>query len=239
MRFADLTSVDQVFGGNAIDVAMDEHGLNLTDIAGALHVDDSVVSLWHVNRRNLPGRRLTEIATALRMTPDELVENSQVRLGGYTVKPRSQAHWPAEIEAAEEPSVPHTGAPRADLAPMVPTSVPEAPMRLAWCESDHGTGTPPRRHHHGPLPSWAPGPPLVLEAIPSLVGQPKPLERVRQPNWDTVPVVERKTVAQSGVVQGGVRVSRCTVCGEVRPMSGQGFREHQERASHRLAAERG
>jgi transcriptional regulator with XRE-family HTH domain len=133
--------------GPRITALRTEAKLMLVEVAQALSVHPSIIGLWAQDKRAVPYDRLEGLALALRTTTDRLLE-------GYKAVPHKATARP--VPARVVPEIPPQPEPEPDPVPTVPA---RPPIVLAWC--DHGG----RRHHHGPLPTWALGPIVALKDL--------------------------------------------------------------------------
>jgi|SRR5579884_4265669 len=138
-------------------------GLSNVEVARRMGLHDSILSLWECDKRPVPVNRLDSLALALETDPlwfldstlpaDECLSSPVLQLGP-AMPSVSQVQPAAEPEP--EPELQPT--PGAESGP---TRLARSEVELLWCTSSHGARDrdgnpiPPRRHHHGPRPSFA------------------------------------------------------------------------------------
>lgn len=182
-----ITERDKVFLGYTIKTRRYDLGLTKTDLARRLTLHPSIVGLWEDETRPVPHDRLEILAAALECNEVDLLEDARVVVNGYPIGTGYSTLPPDEhrldVLARSRPLYRRIDILALLEAHPVPAAVklPPSEVPLAWCNSDHGCGVC-RRHHHGVLPSWAPGPMLVLYEEPNPFGgrsNPPPAARIR------------------------------------------------------------
>lgn len=161
-----LAENDQVFLGNAnggtgqISRFGTRLGLTGTDIARRMRLDASIVTLWSTNTRPVPHSRVAGLAEALEVRVDVLLDGAEVVVGGYKHKqvPVSSAQRQLRQKRDKTGQLFRWTDQTAETEWVPPLPVPITPSvyRLDWCYRGG------RLHHHGPLPTWKPGPPMSL-----------------------------------------------------------------------------
>lgn len=202
-----LSARDQVFLGPKMQELMALNLLKQSEVARALHIDASLIYLWSIDRRPVPHNRIEDLAKALEVTTQALLEGARVVPGGAAAPrylriadeiPPASVTNPVARKLIEEYNAPPPPPPLV-IAPLpAPPSIGPSEVQLLWCDSTHGTGVH-RRHHHGVAPSWGPGfmtleksPPPYVRSAPAAVsgivhraprlvrheqGEPKPIIR--------------------------------------------------------------
>jgi transcriptional regulator with XRE-family HTH domain len=135
-----MTMSAPLYLGKSIRVLRARAGLTQSEVARRIGIHNSVTSLWEQDKRNIPFERVSELARALEVTEEELLDNHadeyrrlmEMRLatpeGDVSLLDRV-------VIVADDPK----------LEPP-----PPPPDERLWCECGG------RRHYHGVRPSWAP-----------------------------------------------------------------------------------
>lgn len=120
-----LERADQIFLGGAVYTLRARIPFRQSDVAALLGVNTSVVSLWESDQRPVPHRRLSDLAWALGVEEQSLLQQGRiVRVG------------PPPPPPPEPPS----------FFPLLwCDSTHGATNYCPW---------PRKRHHHGPAPAW-------------------------------------------------------------------------------------
>lgn len=131
----DIPARDQVFLNPWLGDYLSGNSIKHSDLARAMHIDASIISLWAVGERPVPHNRLEALAAALDLSLDEVLSHALTVTGGYFQRAFRRTQPLAEV----------TPVVRAEVVPALKPKVPPSEYRLLWCR--HGPGS--RLHHHG------------------------------------------------------------------------------------------